>query len=43
MRYEVDDLDGRILAALAGAVEGERRAGVPTGAGLLLAAVLGER
>jgi hypothetical protein len=38
MQYVVDDLDGRILAALAGAVEGERQAGVPTGAALLLAA-----
>jgi hypothetical protein len=38
MGYVVDDLDGRILAALAGAVEGERHAGVPTGAALLVAA-----
>jgi hypothetical protein len=38
MRYAVDDLDARILAALAGAVEGERQAGVATGAALLLAA-----
>ncbi|HXA27726.1 MAG TPA: hypothetical protein VN193_03175 [Candidatus Angelobacter sp.] len=38
MRYVVEDLDARILAALAGAVEGERQAGVPTGAALLLAA-----
>jgi hypothetical protein len=38
MQYVVDDLDGRILATLAGAVEGERQAGVPTGATLLLAA-----
>lgn len=38
MQYVVDDLDGRVLAALAGAVEGERRAGVPSGAALLVAA-----
>jgi|SRR5579884_2587395 len=38
MEYVVEDLDGRVLAALAGAVEGERRAGVPTGAALLVAA-----
>jgi len=34
--FVVDDLDGRLGAALAGAVAGERRAGVPTGAGQLL-------
>jgi hypothetical protein len=34
--FVVDDLDGRIRAALAGAVVGERRAGVPTGAAQLL-------
>jgi len=38
MLYAVDDLEGRILAALAGAVEGERQAGLPTGAALLVAA-----
>ena len=38
MQYVVDDLDGRVLAGLAGAVAGERRAGVPTGAALLVAA-----
>jgi hypothetical protein len=38
MHYAVDDLEGRILAALAGAVEGERQAGVATGAALLVAA-----
>jgi len=32
----VDDLDGRLHAALAGAVAGERRAGSPTGAAQLL-------
>jgi hypothetical protein len=36
--FVVDDLDGRLRAALAGAVAGERRAGVPTGAGQLLEA-----
>ena len=34
--FVVDDLGGRLRAALAGAVVGERRAGVPTGAGQLL-------
>lgn len=34
--FVVDDLDGRLRAALAGAVAGERRAGVPTGAAQLL-------
>ncbi len=38
MQYVVEDLDGRLLAGLAGAVEGERRAGAITGAALLLAA-----
>jgi hypothetical protein len=38
MGYVVEDLEGRLLAALAGAVAGERHAGVPTGAALLVAA-----
>jgi len=36
MSFVVEDLDGRLRAALAGAVAGERRAGIPTGAGQLL-------
>ena len=38
MQYVVDDLEGRILAALAGAVAGESRAAIPTGASQLLSA-----
>jgi hypothetical protein len=38
MQFVVDDLDARVLAALAGAVEGERQAGTATGAGQLLVA-----
>jgi hypothetical protein len=34
--FVLDDLAGRVRAALAGAVAGERHAGVPTGAGQLL-------
>jgi hypothetical protein len=38
VEYVVDDLEGRILAALAGAVAGERRAGITAGAAQLLSA-----
>jgi hypothetical protein len=38
MGYVVDDLEGRVLATLAGAVAGESQAQVPTGAAHLLAA-----
>jgi hypothetical protein len=38
VEYVVDDFEGRILAALAGAVAGERRAGITAGAAQLLSA-----